>query len=183
MLILQIRSQIVPSNVLFLPSTCFPPSIATFLIRPPAVSPQVCDSILNLSPCGQMAMGQPAFLSEEFSLDDPDIELVTTSGHGKNGALSVLQRSVRPQVGAPSMGTPGRGGGGVYWLVQSWVYLFCWWWNVSVLLDSFVRWFARQLLRWLVCLFVYSFVCLFVRVRLLVHSFHPPIVFSIFHSL
>ena len=58
----------------------------------------MCDSILNLSPCGQLAMGQPAFLSEEFTLDDPDIELITTSGHGKNGALSVLQRSVRPQV-------------------------------------------------------------------------------------
>lgn len=44
-------------------------------------------------------MGEPAFLSEEFSnLQDPDIELVTTSGHGKNGALCVLQRSIRPQV-------------------------------------------------------------------------------------
>ena len=63
---------------------------------------QVCDSILNLSPCGQLAMGQPAFLSEEFTLDDPDIELITTSGHGKNGALSVLQRSVRPQVSQQS---------------------------------------------------------------------------------
>ncbi|KAF0313007.1 Cleavage and polyadenylation specificity factor subunit 1 [Amphibalanus amphitrite] len=59
---------------------------------------EVCDSILNLSPCGQLSMGQPAFLSEEFTLEDPDIELITTSGHGKNGALSVLQRSVRPQV-------------------------------------------------------------------------------------
>jgi cleavage and polyadenylation specificity factor subunit 1 len=37
-------------------------------------------------------MGEPAFLSEEFSgTDNPDIELVTTSGYGKNGALSVLQ--------------------------------------------------------------------------------------------
>ena len=47
-------------------------------------------------------MGEPAFLSEEFSgsrkLADPDLELVTTSGHGKNGALCVLQRSIRPQV-------------------------------------------------------------------------------------
>lgn len=44
-------------------------------------------------------MGEPAFLSEEFSHNmDPDVELVTTSGYGKNGALCVLQRSVRPQV-------------------------------------------------------------------------------------
>ena len=44
-------------------------------------------------------MGEPAFLSEEFSNNmDPDVELVTTSGYGKNGALCVLQRSIRPQV-------------------------------------------------------------------------------------
>lgn len=44
-------------------------------------------------------MGEPAFLSEEFSNNaDPDIELVTTSGYGKNGALCILQRSIRPQV-------------------------------------------------------------------------------------
>lgn len=27
-----------------------------------------------------------------------DLELVTTSGYGKNGALTILQRSVRPQI-------------------------------------------------------------------------------------
>lgn len=44
-------------------------------------------------------MGEPAFLSEEFANGvDPDVELVTTSGYGKNGALCVLQRSLRPQV-------------------------------------------------------------------------------------
>lgn len=44
-------------------------------------------------------MGEPAFLSEEFAHDqNPDVELVTTSGYGKNGALCVLQRSIRPQV-------------------------------------------------------------------------------------
>ncbi|XP_023931604.1 cleavage and polyadenylation specificity factor subunit 1-like [Lingula anatina] len=60
---------------------------------------EVCDSIMNIGPCGQIVMGEPAFLSEEFSNSpDPDVELVTTSGYGKNGALSVLQRSIRPQV-------------------------------------------------------------------------------------
>ncbi|XP_020283303.1 cleavage and polyadenylation specificity factor subunit 1 [Pseudomyrmex gracilis] len=60
---------------------------------------EVCDSLLNIGPCGNISMGEPAFLSEEFLHNqDPDIELVTTSGYGKNGALCVLQRSIRPQV-------------------------------------------------------------------------------------
>ena len=59
----------------------------------------MCDSLLNIGPCGNVSMGEPAFLSEEFaSSQDPDVELVTTSGYGKNGALCVLQRSIRPQV-------------------------------------------------------------------------------------
>ena len=29
---------------------------------------------------------------------DPDIELVSTAGYGKNGALCVLQKTIRPQV-------------------------------------------------------------------------------------
>jgi len=60
----------------------------------------VCDSLLNIGPCGDVSIGEPAFLSEEFSSNtqDPDIELVTTSGYAKNGALCVLQRSLRPQV-------------------------------------------------------------------------------------
>ena len=56
--------------------------------------------MLNIGPCGQVAMGEPAFLPEVFnsSIPDPDIELVATAGHGKNGALCLLQRTVRPQV-------------------------------------------------------------------------------------
>jgi len=46
-----------------------------------------------------MTLGEPAFLSDDFTaLEDPDLELVTTSGHAKNGALCVLQRSIRPQI-------------------------------------------------------------------------------------
>ncbi|XP_026687070.1 cleavage and polyadenylation specificity factor subunit 1 [Diaphorina citri] len=60
---------------------------------------EVCDSLLNIGPCGNITMGEPAFLSEEFvNTAEPDIELVTTSGHGKNGALCILQRSIRPQI-------------------------------------------------------------------------------------
>ncbi|KAM9386109.1 cleavage and polyadenylation specificity factor subunit 1 isoform 2-T2 [Pholidichthys leucotaenia] len=60
---------------------------------------EVCDSILNVGPCANASMGEPAFLSEEFqSNPEPDLEVVVCSGYGKNGALSVLQRSIRPQV-------------------------------------------------------------------------------------
>lgn len=60
---------------------------------------EVCDSLLNIGPCGNISMGEPAFLSEEFLHNkSSDIELVTTSGYGKNGALCVLQRSIRPQI-------------------------------------------------------------------------------------
>uniref|UniRef100_A0A3B3BY53 Cleavage and polyadenylation specific factor 1 n=1 Tax=Oryzias melastigma TaxID=30732 RepID=A0A3B3BY53_ORYME len=60
---------------------------------------EVCDSILNIGPCANASMGEPAFLSEEFqSNPEPDLEIVVCSGYGKNGALSVLQRSIRPQV-------------------------------------------------------------------------------------
>ena len=60
---------------------------------------EVCDSLLNIGPCGNVAVGQPFLRSQEFECSiDPDMEIVTTSGYGKNGALCVLQRTVRPQV-------------------------------------------------------------------------------------
>lgn len=60
---------------------------------------EVCDSLLNIGPCGNISLGEPAFLSEEFTnMNEMDLELVTTSGYGKNGALCVLQRSIRPQI-------------------------------------------------------------------------------------
>uniref|UniRef100_A0A672NEW6 Cleavage and polyadenylation specificity factor subunit 1 n=1 Tax=Sinocyclocheilus grahami TaxID=75366 RepID=A0A672NEW6_SINGR len=60
---------------------------------------EVCDSILNIGPCASASMGEPAFLSEEFQTNpEPDLEVVVCSGFGKNGALSVLQKSIRPQV-------------------------------------------------------------------------------------
>ena len=62
---------------------------------------EVCDSLLNIGPCGNVSMGEPSFLSEEFAANakaDPDVELVSTSGHGKNGALCVLEQTIRPQI-------------------------------------------------------------------------------------
>lgn len=60
---------------------------------------EVCDSLLNIGPCGNISIGEPAFLSEEFTNNpDLDLELVTTAGYGKNGALCVLQKSIKPQI-------------------------------------------------------------------------------------
>lgn len=62
---------------------------------------EVCDSILNIGPCGHLAMGQPFFISEQLvnsAKADPDVEIVSTSGHGKNGALCVLQQTIRPNI-------------------------------------------------------------------------------------
>lgn len=59
---------------------------------------EVCDSIINIGPCSQASLGEPAYISEEFASDEHDVELLCTSGHGKNGALSVLHRSIKPQL-------------------------------------------------------------------------------------
>ena len=59
----------------------------------------VSDSLLNIGPIAKSAVGETSFLSEEFfGGRQTDLELVCCSGYGKNGALSVLQRSIRPQV-------------------------------------------------------------------------------------
>uniref|UniRef100_A0A2A4JWZ2 Cleavage/polyadenylation specificity factor A subunit C-terminal domain-containing protein n=1 Tax=Heliothis virescens TaxID=7102 RepID=A0A2A4JWZ2_HELVI len=61
---------------------------------------EVCDSLLNICPIGDVSMGEPQLVSEELprTPDNPAIELVACSGRGKNGALTVLQRTVRPQL-------------------------------------------------------------------------------------
>ncbi|XP_047036526.1 cleavage and polyadenylation specificity factor subunit 1 isoform X2 [Helicoverpa zea] len=61
---------------------------------------EVCDSLLNICPIGDVSMGEPQLVSEELprAADNPAIELVACSGRGKNGALTVLQRTVRPQL-------------------------------------------------------------------------------------
>eukprot|EP00051_Salpingoeca_urceolata_P012705 m.157284 g.157284 ORF g.157284 m.157284 type:complete len:1480 (-) comp17579_c0_seq5:122-4561(-) len=55
-----------------------------------------CDNLLNVGPITAAALGPPAELLDDFN--DNALELVTCSGYGKNGAVCVLQRSVRPQV-------------------------------------------------------------------------------------
>ncbi|XP_015682353.1 cleavage and polyadenylation specificity factor subunit 1, partial [Protobothrops mucrosquamatus] len=68
---------------------------------------EVCDSILNIGPCANAAMGEPAFLSEEFqNSPEPDLEIVVCSGYGKNGALSVLQEEDTQEEGTEKEPSP-----------------------------------------------------------------------------
>ncbi|XP_041971473.1 cleavage and polyadenylation specificity factor subunit 1 [Aricia agestis] len=62
---------------------------------------EVCDSLLNICPIGAVSMGEVQLLAEGETGDAGEgraLELVACSGRGKNGALTVLQRSVRPQL-------------------------------------------------------------------------------------
>ena len=66
---------------------------------PTSFSFEVCDSVSNIAPCSKICMGEPAFVPEEFpESSGPHVELVTSSGFHKNGALSLLQRTIRPQI-------------------------------------------------------------------------------------
>jgi hypothetical protein len=54
---------------------------------------EICDILLNIGPCGQ------SIVAESINSDlGGHIDLVTTSGYSKNGAVSVLQRTIRPDV-------------------------------------------------------------------------------------
>ncbi|KAI9489620.1 CPSF A subunit region-domain-containing protein [Zychaea mexicana] len=61
---------------------------------------RVCDTLLNSGPIADMAIGQTDESEEQHQSNDfstlPDLELASCSGHGKNGALCVLQRHIRP---------------------------------------------------------------------------------------
>ena len=60
---------------------------------------EVCDSIINIGPCSRLCMGELSFVADELlNENEHQIELVTTSGYAKNGALCVLQRTVRPNL-------------------------------------------------------------------------------------
>lgn len=65
---------------------------------------EVCDSVLNIAPIGSMAVGERSNEDEtdiekvQDELEKIDLEVVTSSGRGKNGALCVLQNSIKPQI-------------------------------------------------------------------------------------
>ncbi|RUS19169.1 hypothetical protein BC937DRAFT_87899 [Endogone sp. FLAS-F59071] len=67
----------------------------------------VCDTLLNTGPIVDMAAGEVAIEEEDLDLlideedrreEDRPLELVTCSGQGKNGSLSVYQRNIHPHV-------------------------------------------------------------------------------------
>ena len=69
----------------------------------PTYNFEICDILLNVAPCGHSIVGESVGDYGEFeSTTTPHnslhIDLVTSSGHTKNGAVSVLQRSIRPEV-------------------------------------------------------------------------------------
>ncbi|KAL0094494.1 CPSF A subunit region-domain-containing protein [Phycomyces blakesleeanus] len=64
---------------------------------------RVCDALLNTGPIVDMTVGDMESKDAsddmiEKSTDFPDLELVSCSGYGKNGALCVFQRHVRPET-------------------------------------------------------------------------------------
>ncbi|KAG9509182.1 Cleavage and polyadenylation specificity factor subunit 1, partial [Fragariocoptes setiger] len=61
---------------------------------------QLCDTLINVSPCVQMRYGEDSSVSETLPHDarEPHLELVTASGYGRNGSVCVFHRSVKPQV-------------------------------------------------------------------------------------
>lgn len=61
---------------------------------------EMADALQNIGPIIRVAMGEPAFQSglSNKSDNDVEVEVVTVSGHARNGALCVLQRTIKPQV-------------------------------------------------------------------------------------
>lgn len=63
---------------------------------------EVCDSVQNIAPIGFMTIGERC--SEEYVKAEneveakSDLEVVTSSGRGKNGALCVLQSTIKPHI-------------------------------------------------------------------------------------
>lgn len=63
---------------------------------------EVCDSVLNIAPIGYMSVGERSYDDEREEQTErntkSELEIVTSSGRGKNGALCVLQYSIKPQI-------------------------------------------------------------------------------------
>lgn len=66
---------------------------------------EISDQLLNIAPCGTSIIGESGGDISEFTnceinstIQLNNIDLVTTSGQTKNGAISILQRSLRPEI-------------------------------------------------------------------------------------
>jgi len=63
---------------------------------------EVCDSVLNIAPIGFMSIGERCL--EEYVKPESEattkslLEIVTSSGRAKNGALCVLQSTIKPHI-------------------------------------------------------------------------------------
>eukprot|EP00743_Colponemidia_sp_Colp-15_P008724 GILK01009501.1.p1 GENE.GILK01009501.1~~GILK01009501.1.p1 ORF type:complete len:1435 (-),score=334.89 GILK01009501.1:198-4025(-) len=57
---------------------------------------KVCDSIFNIGPIADLAVGES--VTDQVTGAKKPLEIVTCSGHGKNGSLCVLQRTIRPEL-------------------------------------------------------------------------------------
>jgi cleavage and polyadenylation specificity factor subunit 1 len=71
--------------------------------NPDALTFKVCDTLLNTGPIIDMTLGdvesnQHQGDEEQAVAGIPDMELVSCSGHGKNGSLCVFQRHIHPQT-------------------------------------------------------------------------------------
>lgn len=59
----------------------------------------LCDMIKNIGPCGNVCLGEPNLNLESMANErEFEVEFVTTSGFAKTGSISVLQRSIKPQI-------------------------------------------------------------------------------------
>ncbi|RCI03416.1 Cleavage and polyadenylation specificity factor subunit 1, partial [Rhizopus stolonifer] len=68
----------------------------SLLIKYDDLNFSVCDTLLNTGPIVDMAVGDVESNTRET--DWPELELVSSSGYGKNGSLCVFQRHVYPQT-------------------------------------------------------------------------------------
>lgn len=63
---------------------------------------EVCDSVLNIAPIGFAAIGERSCDEDREDVKEQnakcELEVVTSSGRGKNGALCVMQHSIKPQI-------------------------------------------------------------------------------------
>ena len=61
---------------------------------------EVCDSLLNIGPIGKITIGEALHISEGLATDSSDIEteLFASSGYDKNGAVTVLQKLIKPTI-------------------------------------------------------------------------------------
>ena len=58
------------------------------------------DQLISTSASGRICYGEATNISDGLSYDrkDPQIELILTAGHHKNGSICILQRTIKPKI-------------------------------------------------------------------------------------